>query len=73
MELVPDEDPYNYRYLEITHKTGYKQLYELNERVSVELVQDAARQMKIRYAEAWAKLMRGEHLTLLNTVFKLTL
>lgn len=71
MELIPDEEAYNYRYLEVMHRAGYQQLYELNDKISVDLVQDAARQLKIRYVEAWAKLMRGEHLTLWNTVFRL--
>jgi hypothetical protein len=71
MNLIPDDDAYNYHYLEIEHNAGYKQLYELSDRISVDLVQDAARQLKIRYVEAWALLMRGESLTLWNTVFRL--
>lgn len=73
MDLIPDDnDAYHYRYLEVTHRAGYKQMYELSDRISVDLVQDAARQLKVRYVEAWASLMRGEDLNLWNTVFKLT-
>lgn len=72
MELIPDDDAYNYRYLEVAHRAGYQQLYELNERISVDLVQDAARQLKMRYVEAWARLMRGENLSLWNSTFRLT-
>jgi hypothetical protein len=71
MELVPNDDSYNYRYLEVAHQTGYCQLYELNDRVSVELVQNAAKQLKLRWAEAWATLMRGEEITLGNSIFRL--
>jgi hypothetical protein len=72
MELIPDEDSYNYRYLEIEHSAGYKQLYELNERVSIDLIENAARQLKMRYVEAWASLMRGEQIQLNNSFFRLT-
>ncbi len=63
MELVPNDDSYNYRYLEVAHQTGYCQLYEL--------VQNAAKQLKLRWAEAWATLMRGEEITLGNSIFRL--
>jgi hypothetical protein len=72
MEMIPDDDAYNYRYLELEHRAGYKQMYEMSNQITVDLVQDAARQLKIRYVEAWAKLMRGEDLTLWNTAFRLT-
>lgn len=73
MGLIPeDNDAYHYRYLEVAHRAGYKQMYELSNRITVDLVQDAARQLKMRYVEAWAKLMRGEDLTLWNTAFRLT-
>lgn len=71
MEMIPDDDAYNYRYLEVVHQAGYCQLYELNDRVSVELIQDAAKQLKLRWAEAWATLMRGEEIVLGNSIFRL--
>jgi hypothetical protein len=66
-----DEEDYNYRYLEVAHQAGYCQLYELSDRVSVELVQNAAKQLKLRWAEAWATLMRGGEIVLGNSVFRL--
>jgi hypothetical protein len=69
--MTDDGDAYNYRYLEVAHRAGYCQLYELTDRVSVELVQDAARQMKLRWAEAWATLMRGQELKFNNSTFRL--
>lgn len=72
MEMIPDDKAYDYRYLELEHRAGYKQMYEMSNQITVDLVQDAARQLKIRYVEAWAKLMRGEDLTLWNTAFRLT-
>ena len=72
MEMIPGDDAHNYRYLELEHRAGYKQMYEMNNQITVDLVQDAARQLKIRYVEAWAKLMRGEDLTLWNRAFRLT-
>lgn len=69
---MEDIDPYNWKYLELEHRTGYKQLYPLSERVSVNLVHDAAKQLKMRWAEAWAKLMRGEDLAFRNSIFRLT-
>jgi hypothetical protein len=71
MTMIPDDESYNYRYLEVAHRAGYCQLYELNDRVSVELVQDAAKQMKMRWAEAWATLMRGKELKFNNSTFRL--
>lgn len=71
MEMIPDDDAYNFRYLEVSHRAGYCQLYELSDRVSVELVQDAAKQMKLRWAEAWATLMRGNELKFNNSTFRL--
>jgi len=72
MELVPDEDIYNYRYLEVSHDAGYCQMYELNDPVSVELMQNVAKQKNLRWPEAWATLMRGKEIRLNNSVFKLT-
>jgi hypothetical protein len=71
MEMIPDDNAYNFRYLEVSHRAGYCQLYELNDRVSVKLIHDAARQLKMRWAEAWATLMRGNELKLKNSVFRL--
>jgi len=68
---MENSDPYNWKYLELEHRTGYRQLYPLSEKVSVSLVHDAARQLKMRWAEAWATLMRGNELKLKNSVFRL--
>lgn len=71
MEMIPDDDAYNYRYLEVAHRAGYCQLYELNDRVSVELVQNAAKQLELRWVEVWATLMRGGEVVLGNSIFRL--
>ena len=44
MEMIPDDDAYNYRYLELEHRAGYKQMYEMSNQITVDRVQDAARQ-----------------------------
>ncbi len=71
MEMIPDDDAYNYRYLEVAHRAGYRQTYELENRISVKLIQDASKQMKLRWAEAWATLMRGNELKFNDSTFRL--
>lgn len=61
----------DWKYLELEHRTGYRQLYLLSEQDSAIFVREAAKLLKMRLAEAWATLIRGNELTFKNSTLRL--